>query len=222
MKLRLRPLLLTLILFTFIACTKEISKEGSNATGTGAGDFYATIGGNLWNADSLQLVLVSSDGISINGISKTGDQISILLPAFKVGTFTLGTQSTSYALYTNLLTTSANVYVSNAVGAGGTVTISSIDTVTRVVSGSFQFTLTNPADNSTETIAKGVFDYIPYTAGIVGVVPPPGAPKDTLQVMVDGNKFFASDVEVYQIPPDKCWWPDFPVHRMSDYFFQPI
>lgn len=196
MKLRLRSLLLTLILFTFIACTKEISKEGSNAIGTGAGDFYATIGGNLWNADSVQLVLVGADGISINGISKTGDQISILLPAFKVGTFTLGTQSTSYALYANLLTTSANVYVSNAVGAGGTVTISSIDTVNRVVSGSFQFTLTNPADNSTETIAKGIFDYIPYNAGIVGVIPSPGAPKDTLQVTVDGNKFFASDVVI--------------------------
>jgi len=50
---------LPLILFTFFACTKEMSKEGSNATVPKAGDFYATIGGNLWNADSLQLVLVS-------------------------------------------------------------------------------------------------------------------------------------------------------------------
>ena len=196
MKLRLRFFLLTLILFAFIACTKEMSKEGNNSTGPGAGDFYATIGGKLWNADSLQLVLVSSNGVSINGISKTGDQISILLPAFKTGTYTLGAQSSSYALYANLLNRNANVYVSNAGAAGGTVTISSIDTVNRVVSGSFQFTLTNPADNSTETVAKGVFDYVPYTAGIVGVVPPPGAPKDTMEVTVDGNKFFASDVEI--------------------------
>jgi len=28
----------------------------------------------------------------------------------------------------------------------------------------------------------------------VGVIPPPGSPKDTLPVMVDGNKLFASDV----------------------------
>jgi hypothetical protein len=86
--------------------------------------------------------------------------------------------------------------VSNAGSAGGTVTISSIDTVNRVVSGNFQFTLTNPADNSTETVAKGVFDYVPYTAGVVGVIPPPGQPKDTLEVTVDGNKFFASNVEI--------------------------
>jgi Family of unknown function (DUF6252) len=196
MKLRLRSLLFTLTLFAFIACNKEMSKEGSNGPGPGAGDFYAIIGGKLWNADSLQLVLVSPNGVSINGLSKTGDQISILLPEFKVGVYTLGAQSSSYALYANLLNSNANVYVSNAGSAGGTVTISSIDTVNRVVSGSFEFTLTNPADNSTETVAKGVFDYVPYAAGIVGVVPPPGAPKDTLEVTVDGNKFFASDVEI--------------------------
>lgn len=196
MKLRLRSFLLPLVLFSFVACTKENSNERNNATGPGAGDFYATIGGNLWNADSLQLVLVSSDGVSINGISKTGDQISILLPAFKTGTYTLGAQSSSYALYANLLNSNANVYVSNAGSAGGTVTISSIDTVNHVVSGSFEFSLTNPADNTTETVAKGVFDFVPYAAGIVGIVPPPGAPKDTVEVTVDGNKFFASDVEI--------------------------
>ncbi len=196
MKLRLRSLFLFLVLFSFVACTKEISNEGNNGTSKGAGDFYATIGGKLWNADSLQMVLVSSDGVSINGISKTGDQISILLPTFKTGIYTLGAQSSSYALYANLLNSNANVYVSNAGSAGGTVTISSIDTVNRVVSGSFEFTLTNPADNTTETVAKGVFDYVPYAAGTVGVVPPPGAAKDTVQVTVDGNKFFASDVEI--------------------------
>jgi hypothetical protein len=194
MKLRFKPLFLTLILFSFIACTKELSKEGANNPGKGTGDFYATIGGNLWNADSLQLVLVSSDGVSINGLSKTGDQISILLPVFKVGTYTLNVQSSSYALSTNLLTRTANVYVSNDGTAGGSVTISSIDTVNRVISGSFQFTLTNPADDSTQTVAKGVFDYVPYTSGIAGITPPPGSPKDTVEMLVDGNKFFASDV----------------------------
>jgi len=194
MKLRLRFLFLTLILFSFIACTKELSKEGAISPGKTTGDFYATIGGNLWNADSLQLVLVSSDGVSINGLSKTGDQISILLPAFKVGTYILDVHSASYALFANLLTSTTNVYVSNSGNAGGSVTISSIDTVNRVVSGSFQFTLTNPADNSTETVAKGVFDYVPYTGGTVGVTPPSGGLKDTVEMLVDGNKFFASDV----------------------------
>jgi hypothetical protein len=194
MKLRFKSLFLTLILFSFIACTKEVSKEGADNPVKGSGDFYATIGGNLWNADSLQLVLVSADGVSINGLSRSGDQISILLPVFRTGTYTLNAQSSSYALFTNLLTSMANVFVSNDGTAGGSVTISSIDTVNRVISGSFQFTLTNPADNSTETVAKGVFDYISYTSGTLGVTPPPGSPKDTVEMLVDGNKFFASDV----------------------------
>ncbi len=194
MKLRLRSLFTTLILISFIACTKENSDESTNRTGPGAGDFYATIGGKLWNADSLQVVLISSNGVSIDGVSKAGDQISILLPAFKAGTYALGPQSSSYALYANLLAPNSNVYVSNAGTAGGTVIISSIDSVDRVVSGSFEFTLTNPADNSTETVAKGVFDYVPYTEGIVRVSPPPGTLKDTLEVTVDGTKFFATDV----------------------------
>src|ERR1700733_3372848 len=124
MKWRVRSLILPLVLFTFISCTKEISDEVNTGTGPGAGDFYATIGGKLWNADSLQVVLTGSNGVSINGVSRTGDQISILLPDFKVGAYSLGAQSTSYALYANLLTPSSNVYVSNAGASGGTVTIS--------------------------------------------------------------------------------------------------
>jgi|SRR5450432_433385 hypothetical protein len=197
MKLRLHSYLILLILFSFIACSKEMSKENGHGTSPGVGDFYATIDGNLWNADSLQLVLVSSNGVSINGLSKTGDQVSMLLPVFKVGTFTLNAQSVEYALYANLLNNVANVYVSNSGTAGGTVTITSIDSVNHLVSGTFQFTLANPADNTTKTITKGVFDFVPYSGDTSGtVITPPGGLKDTLQVTIDGNKFIASDVEV--------------------------
>lgn len=197
MKSRFRSCLVSLILLAFIGCSKEMSNETGKGTAPGAGDFYATIGGNLWNADSIQLVLVSTDGASINGLSKTGEQISMLLPVFKVGTYALNAQSVSYALYGNVLTNVSNVYVSNSGTAGGSVTISSIDTINHLVSGSFEFTLANPADNSTKSITKGVFDYVPYTAdtGVVLGPPPTGGLKDTVQATIDGNKFFASDVE---------------------------
>jgi hypothetical protein len=197
MKSRLRSYLVALILLSLIACSKEMSKENGNGTLPGTGDFYATIGGNLWNADSIELVLVSSNGVSINGLSKTGDQVSMLLPVFKVGTYTLNAQSVSYALYANLLDNVANVYVSNSGTAGGTVTLSSIDSVNHLVSGTFQFTLTNPADNSTRIITKGVFDYVPYSGDTGTVItPPPGGLKDTLLVTIDSNKFIASDVQI--------------------------
>lgn len=199
MKSRLTSYLLPIILFSFLACSKEVSRENNgHITGPASGDFYATLNGNLWNADSLQLVLVSSDGVSINGLSKTGDQISMLLPVFKVGTYSLNSQSVSYALYANLLDNIANVYVSNSGNAGGTVTISSIDSINHVVSGTFEFTLTNPADNTTKSITKGVFDFIPYSGdpGTTIITPPPGSGSDTLQATIDGNKFIADDVEV--------------------------
>ena len=40
------------------------------------------------------------------------------------------------------------------------------------MSGTFQFTLVNPADNSTKSITKGVFSYIPYTGDTSVVVVP--------------------------------------------------
>src|SRR5882672_10705054 len=142
MKSRLTSYLLPVILFSFLACSKEMSRENNgHGPGPSTGDFYATLNGNLWNADSLQLVLVSSDGVSINGLSKTGEQISMLLPVFKVGTFTLNAQSVSYALYANLLDNVANVYVSNSGTAGGTINITSIDSINHLVSGTFQLTL---------------------------------------------------------------------------------
>jgi Family of unknown function (DUF6252) len=198
MKSRLTFYLLPIFFLSFFACTKELSNENGHATVPVTGSFYATINGNLWNADSLQLILVSSDGVSINGLSKTGEQISMLLPAFNVGTYALSAQSVSYALYANLLDNVANVFVSNSGSAGGSVTISSIDTVNHVVSGTFQFTLVNPSDNSTKSITKGVFDYVSYSkdSGSVIIPPPPPSGTDTVLATIDGNKFFASDVEV--------------------------
>ena len=198
MKSRLHLFLVPLLVLLFIACSKEVSKETGHGTGPVASDFHATIDGTLWNADSLQLVLVSSDGVSINGLSKTGDQVSMLLPVFKVGSYTLNAQSVSYALYANLLDNVANVYVSNSGTAGGTVNISSIDTINHLVSGTFQLTLANPADNSKKTITQGVFDFVHYSGdtGTTIIPPPTGGLKDTLEVTIDGTRFFASDVEV--------------------------
>ena len=195
MKSRVITNLLFILLFSFLACKKESSIENGSGTGPADGDFYSTIDGNLWNADSVQLILVNSSGVSITGISKTGGQLSIVLPAFKTGTYTFGGQSLSYAIYGNLLTNQTNVYVSNIETAGGTTTITSIDTINHLVSGTFEFTLMNPADNTTKTITKGIFNYVPYGDGMGGVVnPPPGGSTDTIKATIDGVKFVSVDV----------------------------
>jgi hypothetical protein len=194
MKSRLPLYFLSAVLFLFVACTKELSRENKDGTGPANSDFYATIDGKLWNADSLQLIDATNGAISILGLSKTGEQITISLPTFKTGTYTLSDQSTSIAAYGNLLDLSGNIYLSNFGTAGGTVTISIIDTINHVMSGSFQFTLMNPGDNTIKTITKGVFDLVPYVGGS-GANPPPVTGSDTLQAVIDGTNFNAAQVE---------------------------
>jgi hypothetical protein len=196
MKSFFRFCLPALVLFSIFSCTKEVSQETNNKTETKQ-NFYCSIDGTPWNADSLELVLLNSNGASINGLSKTGEQISMVLPDFKIGTYTLSPSSVPYAVYANLLNNIANVFVSNVAQAGGTITITAIDSVNQLLTGTFQFTLTNPIDNSTKIISKGVFDHIPYTGDGGGVInpPPPGADKDTLTAVVDGSSFDAAQVE---------------------------
>ncbi|HEY8733719.1 MAG TPA: DUF6252 family protein [Puia sp.] len=197
MKSRLIFCFLPVSLFLFIACSKELSKENiGHVPAPVTSDFYATIDGKSWDADSLKLVLLTSNGVSINGLSKTGEQISMLLPEFKLGTYSLSTQTASYALYANLLDSSTNVFVSNSGSAGGTLTISAIDTLNHLVSGTFQFNLANPADNVTKVITKGVFDNVTYSGDTTTVVTPPTGNSDTVEATIDGNKFFASNVQV--------------------------
>jgi hypothetical protein len=197
MKSRIFLYLVFILTCSFLACTKESSKENGQPSGPANGDFYATVDGNPWNADSLQLILASSDGVTITGTSKTGEQIAMILPVFKTGTYVVNAQSLAYAMYTNVLSDVVSVFVSNAGTVGGTITISSIDSVHHLVSGSFHFTLNNPADNTTKTITEGVFAYVPYSGDPGGTNnhPPPSG-SDTLQAKIDGNSFNAVQVEV--------------------------
>ncbi len=188
--------LLAAFLSTLLACNKSISKENGNNTGTkGKEDFYATIDGSLWNADSLQVALVGSNGVSINGLSKNGEEVSMILPALKTGIYTLNPQSASYALDGNIQGTS-NTYISNAGTASGMVTISSIDTVNHLVNGSFAFNLVNPADNTTKTITNGVFDFVPYNVDLSVIFMPPAVKAgDTLNAVIDSIAFNSGMVE---------------------------
>lgn len=179
--------ILTAALFLFVSCSKETSKELAHGVTPTQGNFYSTIDGRQWNADSLQLILVNNNGVTISGLSRTGDEISILLPEFKTGTYTLNAASLSFSFYVNVFGSLTDVYYSNSGSAAGTVTIASIDSVNHLVSGSFQFTLVNPSDNSTKSITSGIFAYVPYSGGSGTITPP--ANTDTLTANVGGNPF---------------------------------
>jgi hypothetical protein len=194
MKPRITHLLLAAVLFSFFACTKELSKENGTNSGPLNGDFYATIQGVQWSADSLQLIVVNSNGLTtISGLSKTGALISMVLPKLQVGVYTLNAQSTPYAVYGNAFDTT-NIYLSNVGNASGTITITSIDTVNHLVSGNFSFTLVSPVDGTTKTVTAGVLAFVPYTGDTgTGSIPP--NITDTVQATIDGAKFFGAEVE---------------------------
>jgi hypothetical protein len=82
MKSRLPLSLFAVFAFFCLPVTRKPARRTDGAVPVG-GDFYATIDGNQWNADSVQQILVSSDGVTITGTSKTGAQISMILPEFK-------------------------------------------------------------------------------------------------------------------------------------------
>jgi hypothetical protein len=188
MKSCIPHLILAAIIFLFGSCSKELSNENGHGTTIQKGDFYATVDGKQWDADSLQLVQLNNYGVTISGLSKTGIEISMVLPEFKTGTYTLSAASIPFAFYVDLLGSLTDVYYSNSGTAAGTVTISSIDTVNHLVSGSFQFTLVNPSDNSTKSVTNGVFAYIPYTGG-TGPITQPGTALDTLTAKVGTSLF---------------------------------
>ena len=192
MKSYISGYLLMAVLFSFISCSKELSNETAKGTQIVNGDFYATIDGTQWNADSLQLALVTNTGFSISGLSKTGDQISMLLPALKTGNYTFNALSVPVAISSNLITNTSTVFISNTGAAGGIVTISSIDSVKHLVTGSFSFTLIDPADNSRRSITAGIFNLVPYTVDTTGGITT--STSDTLEANVGGIQFNSAQV----------------------------
>lgn len=139
---------------------------------------------------------MNTNGVTtISGLSKTGDLISMVLPKLQVGVFTLNAQSTPYAVYGNAFDTT-NIYLSNVGNGSGTITISSVDTVNHLISGSFSFTLLSPVDGSTKIVTAGVLAFVPYTGGTVtGSIPPPTI-TDTVKATINGANFFGTEVEV--------------------------
>jgi Family of unknown function (DUF6252) len=192
MKSHISGFLLMAVLFSYISCSKELSKETTTGPQIVNGDFYATIDGTQWNADSLQLAIVSNTGFSISGLSKTGDQISMLLPELKIGSYTFNALSVPVAISSNLLTNTSAVFISNTGAAGGVVTISNIDSVKHLVTGNFSFTLIDPTDNSRRSITAGVFNLVPYTVDTTGGITT--SVSDTLEANVGGIQFNSAQV----------------------------
>src|SRR5204863_2298494 len=99
--------------------------------------------------------------------------------ATNAGAYSLN--STSNAFTTNQGSTPAQ--------SGGTLTISSIDTTNKKMTGTFSFKAYRSIDSMQKDITEGVFTNISYTT----TLPPPSS-TDTFRVQVDGTAFTATSL----------------------------
>jgi hypothetical protein len=190
------------VALSLFSCTKELSQEAPVQISSSSGDFYATIDGQYWQGDSIRQAVVAGGTLTITGVGKTGDALAIILPDLQTGVYELNGQSAGYALFTNLGDTT-NLYLSNGIAdsskAGGVVNLTSVDTVHKTVSGTFQFNLYQESGATVKVVTAGVFNNISYGGG--GVVTPPDQQpgtgnKDTLLAKVDNAGWTAAQVVI--------------------------
>jgi len=170
MKTILKLLLIPILFFLFAtSCKKE--DDLPKATQTGAGVFAAKINGATWEAGACWSCFGGGSGLSINydnltffGISgKNKDKkftVSIVIENLKnTGTFILGNGkgSNTASNYAAVYTSPNNFYTSNS--TTGKITITKLDTNSKIISGTFEFTAEDERDPSNiMKITEGRFD----------------------------------------------------------------
>jgi hypothetical protein len=178
------------------SCKKETSIENG---GSPTGNFTAVVNGVPWSAaTSLEQATITQGIINITGVSTDNQEISISITDTVAGVYVLNARTPSLAAYENL--DSSNLYAystsqsSDTTKAGGTVTISAIDTVHKTVTGTFVFNVYQATDGQGKSITSGIFNQIPYTTSL-----PAGNPTDTVTAAIDGSDWVAQSIQASEL-----------------------
>ncbi|HVU98816.1 MAG TPA: DUF6252 family protein [Puia sp.] len=181
-----------MLLIGSASCKKETSIESND---NASGNFTATIDGAKWAASpTRQAASILGGIITITGVSADNREINLSIADSIAGTYSLSQTSASLAAYGDL--DSSNVYAfstnqgSDTGQAGGTVTVTEIDSVDRTISGTFSFKAWRDIDGRQKKITNGVFARIPYVTAL-----PPTSAKDTLVASIDGKAFTAINIQ---------------------------
>lgn len=215
--MRLRFIALMAVLLGLLSCQKELSEENGQLPtnpppGTGStSNFRAVINGQPWEA-SLRAASRGNRTITLSGTSAASQTLAITLGDSGIHTYRLAPNSTNnFALFTDAALSNPAPFLTNpfvipnpafpAVGnAGGTVSITAIDTVNRWMTGTFSFNVLRVSDGQTRTVTNGVFTQLPYSInGGGGGVPPP-ANNDTLYGDVNGTRFTPPNIIASAVP----------------------
>lgn len=144
--------LLALVALTFSGCNKN--DDNNNPSGS-SGSMSLTVDGSNWSA-TLAVQAVNSNGvINVTGSDSNAKQASVILYGVSTtGTYQVGPGNPSNQLrWTQGLGTN-DTYQANGVIGNGTVTITEL--TSSKISGTFQFTGYNTAQNS-KVITNGSF-----------------------------------------------------------------
>jgi hypothetical protein len=189
-------LTLLILLVVLVSCQKELTEDifnqgpGDTTIIPKTGNFTANIDSVPWIADSASALVISDSSSSTEGLlitAKTADkQIQILIEEFRLGVFRLDDSTTINAAQ----------YIDNSgqyVTAYGdpsffsTVSITMIDTIRKMISGSFKIKVYKDSGRLSHTITNGLFTDLPYikNAGVI-----PATPTDTFRVKIGTDTNF--------------------------------
>jgi Family of unknown function (DUF6252) len=185
-------LLLIILCFGSNSCQKDFVISGIDSTlitppGSVSGNFTAKIDGVQFVANKATGATRALNVIAITGEANDGGLIVLRVADSGVHVYTLDISSSSNAgVYSK---DNGIAYTTNggnsAAQSGGTLSITSIDTAGKTLSGTFSIKLYRPIDSTQKNITEGVFNNISY--GTLAI--PPANSTDTFRVKVDGVQF---------------------------------
>ncbi len=175
------------LLIIFSSCENELSLENGNNIGA-AGDFRADIDGTSWVANAVSRATRAGGVITLYGKDFNNKTITMMVKDSGVHSYSFSNNSTTnIGIYEDSSITPIAAWSTNqwlAPGIYGDMNITQIDTVRKLLTGTFTINVYRTIDDQTKAITNGIFIKIPYTETIVA---PPLA--DTFRVKVDGAAF---------------------------------
>ena len=188
---------LCLLMFIFSSCEKEVSLENGNNIGA-AGDFRADIDGISWVANSVSRATRAGGFITLYGKDFNNKTITMIVKDSGVHSYSFSsTSTTNVGIYEDSSITPVAAWSTTqwlAPGIYGDMNITEIDTVRKLLTGTFTINVYRSIDDQTKAITNGVFIKIPYTQTVVA---PPVA--DTFRVKVDGTQYSYSSIALNSV-----------------------
>jgi hypothetical protein len=173
------------------SCQKEFTLPGVDSTlitpPAVTGNFTAEIDGAKFIANKTAAASRSLNVIAITGQATDGESIVLRVADSGVHVYSLGVNSvTNVGGYTKDSSTAyLTIQGNNGSESGGTLSITSIDTVQKTMSGTFSMDVYRGYDLDHKAITEGVFTNISYATQAL----PPASANDSFMVKINGTQF---------------------------------